>query len=146
MTARPRIEVNATNPALEDHDRILALLNEDNRRRAEMVDRSDIAVLLRDPETGEVVGGLWAEDDFAWVFVKYLVVPEQLRGQGLGAQLMQRAEEEARERGRIGIWLNTFDFQSRGFYEKLGYEPFGRLDGTNAADGQTFLRKHLHPL
>jgi hypothetical protein len=25
-------------------------------------------------------------------------------------------------------WLDTFSFQARGFYEKLGYEEFGQLD------------------
>ena len=30
--------------------------------------------------------------------------------------------------GLAGAWLDTFSFQARGFYEKLGYEEFGRLD------------------
>ena len=122
---------------------LLALLNADNRRRSSIVDLSDIAVVLRDAETGDVVGGLWAEDDFAWVFVKYLIVPDAFRGQGLGARVMQEVEAVARKRGRIGVWLNTFDFQSRSFYEKIGYHVFGRLDGTDAQNGQSFLCKRF---
>jgi hypothetical protein len=41
---------------------------------------------------------------------------------------MDRAEIRARERGCHSAWLDTFSFQARGFYEKLGYEEFGRLD------------------
>ena len=100
-------------------------------------------MLLRDPADGKIIGGLWAEDDFAWVFVKYLVVPEACRGLGLGRRLMAKAESIAVKRGRIGVWLNTFDFQARGFYEALGYEPFGRLEGTSQENGQTFLRKRF---
>lgn len=132
-------------PSKEDHDRILALLNADNRRRSDIVDLDDIAVFLRQAETREIVGGLWAEDDFAWVFVKYLVVPEGYRGHGIGTRLMAEAERMAQARGRVGIWLNTFDFQARGFYEKIGFEVFGRLEGTTPANGQTFLRKHFPP-
>lgn len=141
--ATPKIQVYDDNPDPADQERLLVLLNEDNRRKSSIVDQSDIAVLLRDPKTAEVVGGLWAEDDFAWVFIKYLVVPEQWRGIGLGARMLEQAEMIARARGRVGLWLNTFDFQSRGFYEKVGFSAFGRLEGTNEQDGQTFLCKRF---
>lgn len=143
MSPMPLVEMIDNAPDARDRQVILDLLDRDNRARSGIVDESDVAVLLRDPESGDVIGGLWAEDDFAWVFVKYLFVPEDCRGLGLGARLMREVEEVARARGRVGVWLNTFDFQSRGFYEKIGYDVFGRLEGTTAENGQSFLRKHI---
>ena len=40
---------------------------------------------------------------------------------------MQLAEREAVQRGCHGAWLDTFEFQARGFYERLGYTCFGEL-------------------
>ena len=56
---------------------------------------------------------------------------------------MRTAEEVARERGCAGIWLDTFSFQARGFYEKLGYTVFGRIDDYPPGQSRFWLRKHL---
>jgi histone acetyltransferase (RNA polymerase elongator complex component) len=61
----------------------------------------------------------------------------------MGEKLMHEAEAIARERGMIGLWVNTFDFQARGFYEKLGYAVFGLLESEGDAAGQFFLKKRL---
>jgi ribosomal protein S18 acetylase RimI-like enzyme len=58
--------------------------------------------------------------------------------------LMAQAEGRARERGYHSAWLDTFSFQARGFYEKLGYEEFGRLDYP-PDHYRHFLRKRLIP-
>ncbi len=72
-------------------------------------------------------GGLYGWTIYDWLFVELLFVPEPMRGQRLGAELVTRAEAEARARGCIGAWLDTFSFQARGFYEKLGYELAGTI-------------------
>ena len=35
--------------------------------------------------------------------------------------VIEEAESIARQRGYIGLWLDTFEFQARPFYEKLGF-------------------------
>ena len=85
-----------------------------------------LAIFLR--EEARTVAGLAGETYCGWLFVKYLWVSEGLRGRGVGRELMARAEARALERGCHSGWLDTFSFQSRGFYEKLGYQEFGRLD------------------
>ena len=84
------------------------------------------AIFIRDD--AQIVAGLAGETYCGWLFVKYLWVSDILRGRGVGRELMDRAEIRARERGCHSAWLDTFSFQARGFYEKLGYEEFGRLD------------------
>ncbi len=39
--------------------------------------------------------------------------------------------------------LTTFDFQASGFYERLGYVSYGRLDGYPAGHTVHYLRKDL---
>lgn len=137
------IEPVAENPGTDARDLILALLDADNSRKTGRQERSDFAVLLRDPTTHDVIGGLWAMDDFGWSFITYLYVPPELRGQRVGERLMSEAEAIARKRGMAGLWVNTFDFQAPEFYRKLGYSVFGELEGGDGAAGQTFLRKRL---
>lgn len=63
------------------------------------------------------------------MFTQLLVVPEALRGQGIGTEIMQLVEREAMQRGRHSAWLDTFEFhiQARKFDERPGYECFGEL-------------------
>jgi GNAT superfamily N-acetyltransferase len=101
-----------------------------------------LAVFIRNE--GEVVAGLAGETYCGWLFIRYLWVSEDLRGCGVGRELMARAEARARDRGCHSAWLDTFSFQAPGFYRKLGYEEFGRLD--YPPDHQRhFLRKRLAP-
>ncbi len=101
-----------------------------------------IALLIRDEE-GRSVGGLWGRVAYEWLHVEYLVVPQELRGEGLGRELMQRAEQMALESGCIGVWLDTLAFQARGFYEKLGYACFGQIDDKPIGGAHYFLKKRL---
>ena len=101
-----------------------------------------LAVFVRNQ--GGIVAGLAGETYCGWLFIKYLWVSEGLRGRGVGRELMARAEARARDRGCHSAWLDTFSFQAPGFYEKLGYEEFGRLD--YPPDHQRhFLGKRLTP-
>jgi GNAT superfamily N-acetyltransferase len=102
-----------------------------------------IGLMLQHPETGATDGGLTARIGFGWMFVELLFVPERLRGQGIGRQLMEQAEDVARQHGCVGIWLDTFTFQAPGFYEKLGYSIFGEIANYPPGSSRFFLRKHL---
>src|ERR1700747_2389308 len=56
-----------------------------------------LAIFLRDE--GRIVAGLAGETYCGWLFVKYLWVCEDLRGRGVGRELMTQAEAQARHRG-----------------------------------------------
>jgi GNAT superfamily N-acetyltransferase len=72
-----------------------------------------------------------------------LVAPHGQRRGGLGGDMMRQAEEEARARGCRDMWLDTFAFQARPFYEMLGFQVFGQLDGPAPAFPRYFMRKIL---
>jgi GNAT superfamily N-acetyltransferase len=112
-----------------------------NRARAGRYDVRPVIVTIE--EDGAVVGGLWGRTAYDWLFVELLFVPEGLRRQGLGAALMTAAEDEARSRGCHSAWLDTFEFQARGFYERLGYTCFGELPKFPAGYSRYFMRKAL---
>ena len=101
-----------------------------------------LALTLRDG-SGAIAGGLFAESYYDWMFIKLLVVPDGWRGQGLGTQLMQEAEAVARARGLGGIWLDTFSFQARPFYERLGFTCFATLDGHPRGGARYFMQKRF---
>ncbi len=99
-----------------------------------------LAVFARKRE--RIVAGLAGETYSGWLFIKYLWVSEALRGRGVGRELMAAAEGRALARGCHSAWVDTFSFQAPGFYQKLGYEPFGELDYPPDFR-RIFLRKRL---
>ena len=101
-----------------------------------------LVISIRD-DGGAVVGGLWGYTVFQWLHVQMLVVPEQLRGLGVGSNLMAAAEAVARERGCCGAYVDTFSFQAAPFYWKLGFTPFGVLDDFPPGHHRVFFRKRF---
>jgi GNAT superfamily N-acetyltransferase len=92
---------------------------------------------------GDVLGGLLGQIWGGWLHVTHLWVAETARGAGHGTRLMEDAEAYARSRGAVGAMLDTFSFQARPFYERLGYEVFGTLDGYPPGRAKFFLKKAL---
>lgn len=100
---------------------------------------------IKAPGSDEMLGGLVAVSFWGSFYISDVVVPETARGQGLGSALMRQAEQEARARGCRHMWLDTFEFQARPFYERLGFEVFGRLDGLEPFFPRYFMKKTLEP-
>lgn len=80
-------------------------------------------------ETGAMRAGLIGRTHAIadWLEISLLWVDEEVRGQGLGRQLMREAERVARERGCRFARLATSTYQAPGFYERLGYALYGQL-------------------
>ena len=114
-----------------------------NREQAGESRREPIAIMLRDPDTGAYCGGLIGQISFDWLFVSLLFVPEAARGQDLGTRLLEQAEQLARAKGCLGLWLDTYSFQAPDFYLRRGFEPFGQIDDHPVGGRRTFFRKRL---
>ena len=101
-----------------------------------------VAFFLGD-EQGEVLGGLLGDIWAAWLDVRTLAVAAPARGHGFGRELMKRAELYAVELGCTDAFLDTFSFQARPFYAKLGYRVFGMLENHPAGHQHYFMTKQL---
>lgn len=123
-------------------DAIVGPLVEYNTQRSGLNDHRPLVLAIED-DNGQVLGGLWGRTAFGWLFVELLLVPETLRGRGIGTDLMLRAENEAIVRGCQNAWLDTFEFQARGFYERLGYSCFGQLSDYPVGVSRYFMKKSL---
>ncbi len=56
---------------------------------------------------------------------------------------MEAAERAARERGCVGVFLDTYSFQARPFYEGLGYTLFDELPDYPPGAAKHYLFKRL---
>jgi GNAT superfamily N-acetyltransferase len=87
-----------------------------------------LAVFVRDPQTGKVVGGLYGRSEFGLVYVDWLFLPEDWRRARIGSRVLAMAEEEGRRRGCTRIALTTLSVQAPGFYKKQGYDVAATID------------------
>ncbi len=104
--------------------------------------RHPLVVVVRD-KAGAAVGGLWGMTEHGWLFTELLFIPADLRGQGIGTRVMEMAEREGISRGCHSAWLDTFEWQARPFYERIGYECFGELPDYPVGFSRFFMKKSL---
>ncbi len=116
-----------------------------NRQQAGYWDGRPLAVLVSDPVTGVVLGGLTGRTSLGALFIDLVHLPDQLRGQGLGARILREAEEEARRRDCQSGVLLTIIFQAPKFYARHGWEEFGRIPCDPPGTARVFFRKRLFP-
>jgi GNAT superfamily N-acetyltransferase len=140
--ASPIVEVS-DDPPQEAYLQLWEVLKAFNIKAMGDCESKTFAILLRDPETRAVIGGLWGRSLWGSFYVDMLVAPDGQRGAGLGGDMLRKAEAEARARGCGDIWLDTFAFQARPFYEKLGFRVFGQIDGEHPAFPRYFMVKDL---
>jgi GNAT superfamily N-acetyltransferase len=99
-----------------------------NEAQAGSSDSRALAVLVRDPETKKVVGGLLGRTSLGLLRVDRFFLPEELRRSRLGSRILAMAEDEGRRRGCSRALLSTVHFQAPGFYLKQGWEVAARID------------------
>ena len=97
------------------------LIRSYNRSKREAAESEPLNLYVED-DSGEVMAGLVAETFGNWLEIEYLFVKEDLRGQGIGSQLLQQAESEAKKRNCRYVFVNTYQFQAPAFYQKRGYK------------------------
>jgi GNAT superfamily N-acetyltransferase len=94
---------------------------EHNRAQTGQDDGQLFAFLARD-DRQEIIAGI---SGWTWARaceIRVLWVHPAWRGQGLGRDLLQRAETEAQAHGCQVILLTSYSFQAPAFYQKAGYE------------------------
>ena len=83
-----------------EHRRVIGEgLRRYNEEKAGYSDSRELPVLVSDPETKEIVGGLLGRTSLGLLFVDLFYVPSTMRGRRVGSRVLEMAEEEAKRRG-----------------------------------------------
>ena len=114
-----------------------------NREQAGYWDSRALAVLVSNPDTGEVIGGVLGRTSLGMCFIDLVFLPDDVRGHDVGRAMMREAKDEARRRHCRAIVLYTISFQAPGFYERLGYRRFGAIDCDPPGTSRIFFVKEL---
>ena len=104
-----------------------------------------LSVFSRDASAqvnGGAVGRTWGQ----CCELQQLWVADEARGQNVGTELMNRFENEAQRRGCSLVYLDTFTFQARPFYEKRGYTVVLETSGFTNGIIKYTMHKHLAPV
>ncbi|WP_041415836.1 GNAT family N-acetyltransferase [Shewanella halifaxensis] len=105
-----------------------------------------LAVVAHDGDnnaSGKLIGGVAGCTIYDNFLINVVWVDESARGTGLGRDLMQRAEVEAKQRGCTMAQLDTLSFQAPVFYQKLGFEIIGTVPSTAKSPERYFLLKRF---
>jgi len=129
-------------PAQSDVHEVIRGLVAFNERHAPPEDWLRLAAFVRDSD-GHILGGVIGETHWNWLCVSHLWLSDELRGRGLGRELMASIEHGASEHGCDMVQLDTYDFQALPFYEHLGFEEFGELPNSPSGHARHFLWKRL---
>jgi GNAT superfamily N-acetyltransferase len=118
-------------------------LNAYNDALVGYADRVPLTVIVRDGDSGEVLGGICGRTSLGMMFLDTVYLPESLRGQDVGTRMLAMAEEEGRRRGCKNGVLYTISFQAPRFYERLGWRVFGEVPCDPPGTSRVFLTKAL---
>ncbi|HEY0422644.1 MAG TPA: GNAT family N-acetyltransferase [Rhodopila sp.] len=127
----------------------LSSLNQNGERKinkASCVDPGDwrrLAALLRDPDTGETLGGMIGKTSYGLLFIDLVYLPEDVRGQDIGSRLLAMMEQEGIARGCKSGFLFTVTFQAPAFYARHGWTEFGRIACDPPGTARIFMTKTL---
>ncbi|MGN3966255.1 GNAT family N-acetyltransferase [Burkholderia gladioli] len=118
-------------------------LDDYNNLNSGQPDNTPLDLVVSDPASGEVLGGLSGRTSLGVCFIDMLYLPQTLRRGGVGSELLARAQEEARRRGCDNAVLCTISFQAPRFYEKHGFRVFGEVPCQPAGTSRYFMIKAL---
>jgi len=103
----------------------------------------DVSYVVTEKQSGDIIGGIIGKIYRKCLAIDILWVDGQVRHQGIGRELMKRAEERALSEGCHFIHLDTFSFQAPKFYKALGFKIFGTLEGYDNDVKRYYLKKDL---
>jgi GNAT superfamily N-acetyltransferase len=114
-----------------------------NEEQSGISDALPLAVILKDPDGGETLGGAIGRTSLGLLFLDLFFLPQTLRGAGLGTQILRMFEDEGRRRGCRSAMLYTISFQAPEFYARNGWQRFGEIPRDPPGTSRIFMTKSL---
>jgi GNAT superfamily N-acetyltransferase len=140
------MEMNINESTIEERDLLGGKLVDFNRKNVPFEQTEEwigLSYVLKD-DTGLVVAGINATL-YCWniMYVDILYVDDAHRGKGYGKRLLEQAESKAKRLGGYMSHLDTFDWQAKGFYERMGYVVFGVLENCPREHNRYYMKKEF---
>lgn len=84
----------------------------------------------------DVIGGVVFYNQMDWMFIERSYINPEYRNKKIGTKIFNELEKYCKENQLVGMRLSTWDFQAKGFYEKIGFDliyqikdcPRGNID------------------
>ena len=130
-------------PSAEDVQYLEDRIYEFNANSTGITDGESLAFLVR--EHDRIVAGICGNTWGGTCELRQFWVEESKRHLGLGTQLFEAAEQEARRRGCTQMVLMTFSFQAPAFYEGHGFHTVGTIDNHPRGHRNLLMLKCLDP-
>lgn len=92
-------------------------------------------------EEKELIGGAIGFIRYDWYFLEKLWIKEEYRRKGIGTKIINEIEKIAKENNALGVRMETWSFQARGFYEKMGYTVYAIFEDCPPGTIDYFLKK-----
>ena len=128
------------NPPQEEVDILRAALRAFNQSTAGQSNYSRLYLTIH-TDSGELIGGIYGNLAWEWLYIDLLWVHPNHRGKGIGSKLLNAIELEANKRDVFGYHLATASFQAPDFYQKLGYKICGIIEDLPPGHTNYFLKK-----
>jgi len=129
-------------PTLDEVQFLEDRLYEHNSGATGITDGQLLAFFSRD-ESDRIIGGICGNTWGGGCEIRQFWVEQSHRHRGLGTQLFQAAEREARRRGCRQMLLMTFSFQAPEFYERHGFEIVATIADHPRGHRNLLMRKRL---
>ncbi len=138
--------------SIELKNKIHAGLRENNRSKckwlkenisADITKKDFIPMNFLAYDNEKLIGGAIGFVEYNWYYLDLLWIDEQYRRIGVGTNLIRIIEKFAMSKKLTGVRVETWDFQARGFYEKMGYKIFGKINNCPPGTICYFLNKYF---
>lgn len=139
---RPELTLT-DHPTETDRSVIGTRLSDYNVTKVGYRDWRPLAALLKDPDSGDTLGGMIGHTSYGLLFIDLVYLPEAMRGQDIGGTLLRMMEDEGARRGCQSGFLFTITYQAPGFYARNGWTEFGRIACDPPGTARVFMTKTL---
>lgn len=113
------------------------------REHSTLEDNDSVACNFGIYDGEKLIAGATGHLRFEWYYLELLWADGSYRGEGLGTQLIREIEAFAKEHHALGVRLETWSFQAKGFYEKMGYTVYATFEDCPPGTVDYFLRKRF---
>lgn len=114
--------------AAQNEDTLDGLLLQELVEKTGRTTRNARTISFAFEEGGEYAGGILAKTIFESCYIDLLAVKKEFRGKGIARHLLEELDNHLRAMGIHTVYLNTQDYQAKGFYLKMGYTLAGQME------------------